>query len=141
MQTSGVRSRNELSQSIVEPSPGETENPGNDYEYDEGADKADVCELLRQERSDVRPEELRVEEEPESIAPDDGQNVEGNIENAREYGERGREGVLVQHGAFAPCPSLNKLIRARQHRRRDSEAECLCRLLVDHQLELGRLLE
>ena len=36
---------------------------------------------------------------------------------------------------------LNHLIRAYQQRLRDRDAECLGRLEIDHQLELGRLLD
>ena len=38
-------------------------------------------------------------------------------------------------------PLLDHLIRAQQQQLRDSNAECLCGLQVDHQLELGRLLD
>src|SRR4029453_6543375 len=39
------------------------------------------------------------------------------------------------------CPLLNDLIRPRKHRRRDRETEGLGGLQVDHQLELGGLLD
>ena len=37
--------------------------------------------------------------------------------------------------------SLNQLVRAREHRLGDREAQCLRGFQVDHQLELGRLLD
>src|SRR5882672_9807126 len=93
----GVRSRDDLRKPIVEPRPDEAKDPRNDDEHDEGAEKAAVGEPLRQERGDVGTEELRVEQEPESVAPDDRQDVEGEIENAGEYGQRSCERDLVQH--------------------------------------------
>jgi hypothetical protein len=47
-----------------------------------------VCQLTGKQGSDVGPEELGVEDESECLAPDDGQKIEQQVQNAREYRER-----------------------------------------------------
>src|SRR2546422_5937751 len=55
----------------------------------------------------------------------------------RRAAERGGRGYQRRRRAG---PLLNDLIRPREHRRRDGEAQRLRRLQIDHQLELRRLL-
>src|SRR2546422_5476367 len=72
---------------IVEPRPAEGGEPREHDQDDEGSDESAVGQLLGQERGDVGSEELRVEQEPERVSPDDRQDIEKDVEPARQYRE------------------------------------------------------
>src|SRR2546422_422867 len=74
-------------ETIVEPRPAEGGEPREHDQDDEGPDESAVGQLLGQERGDVGSEELRVEQEPERVSPDDRQDIEKDVEPARQYRE------------------------------------------------------
>src|SRR5207253_9695618 len=86
---------------VIKPGPAISEHPATHDHHDPGADECYVRQLARQERRDVRTEELRIEEKPEAVAPDNRQQVEQEVDKARKNSERSRQGYSVQHVSSA----------------------------------------
>ena len=78
---------------------------------------------------------------PVAMAPEVERLVLGIAISAATWGADGSRPTWRGPGGYGWRPAPDDLVRAREQRRRDREPERLRCLEVDHQLELGRLLD